>query len=133
MRILYVRCAILVGTTVSSLVPIWVRAQVEPGAVAEAASATATQTTVGNAEGDLKFNFSGEEWLGVLQWFADAAGANLDWQELPEGTFNLSTQRGYTVTEVHDVLNLHLLARGFTLLRRGDVLFVVKLDDSLNP
>jgi type II secretory pathway component GspD/PulD (secretin) len=81
----------------------------------------------------VRFSFSEEEWLGVLQWFADAAGANLDWQELPDDKFNLTTQREYSITEAHDVINLHLLARGFTLLSRGDVLFLVKLDENLNP
>jgi type II secretory pathway component GspD/PulD (secretin) len=104
-------------------------------AFAQSAPRGGSDERVANPSGDatVRFSFAGEEWLGVLQWFADTARMNLDWHELPEGTLNLTTQHDYSIPEALDVINLHLLARGFTLLRRGDVLFVVKLDDDLNP
>ena len=39
---------------------------------------------------------------------------------------------GRTLDEARDLFNMHLAARGFTLLRRGEILGVVKLD-KLNP
>jgi len=51
-------------------------------------------------QGDaLQFNFSGADWRSVLTWFAKEANLNLEWRELPDGEFNLRTQRAYSVTE----------------------------------
>ncbi|NOY30850.1 MAG: hypothetical protein GXP28_11980 [Planctomycetes bacterium] len=61
---------------------------------------------------------------------------SLDWQEMPQGDLNLTTQRKYTLDEARDLLNRHLLSRGFTMLASGEVLSVVeveKIDPSLIP
>ena len=80
-------------------------------------------------QGDaLQFNFSGADWRSVLTWFAKEANLNLEWRESPEGQFNLKTHRTYSVTESLDIINMHLLARGFTLMRRDEVLVLMKLD-----
>ncbi|MCY2967550.1 MAG: hypothetical protein NT069_28620, partial [Planctomycetota bacterium] len=87
-------------------------------------------------EGRVRFNFHGQPWLGVLDWLAEISDMSLDWQELPGDFLNLKTQRSYTVREARDVINRHLLDRGFTLLRDGEVLTLVntkKLDPSLIP
>jgi type II secretory pathway component GspD/PulD (secretin) len=81
----------------------------------------------------LRFNFSSARWRDVLEWFAGAAQMNLNWREMPEGSLNLITRGSYDVSEAQDVLNMHLLARGFTLLEREHALFLVKLDETLNP
>jgi hypothetical protein len=89
-----------------------------------------------DANGKVKFNFQGQPWLGVLEWLAEISGLSLDWQEVPGDFLNLRTQRSYTVDEARDVINRHLLDRGFTMLRNGEVLHVVnlkKLDPSLVP
>ena len=88
------------------------------------------------ADGKLKFNFHGQPWLEVLEWLAAISNLSLDWQEVPGDYLNLRTQRSYTVDEARDILNRHLLDRGFTMLRNGEVLHVVnlkKLDPSLVP
>ena len=82
--------------------------------------------------GQIQFNYVGQPWGEVLQDFADASGNSLDWQELPADNLNLTTQRKYTVKEARDLLNRHLLARGFTMLAEDDVLTVVKVD-KLDP
>ncbi len=69
----------------------------------------------------------------MLEWLADISGMSLDWQELPGDYLNLTTQRSYTVAEVRDLINRHLLARGFTLLAPGRVLTVVKSRSSTRP
>ncbi|MEX2140705.1 MAG: secretin N-terminal domain-containing protein [Pirellulales bacterium] len=84
------------------------------------------------SEGKIRFNFQGQPWPAILQWLAQSSKLTLDWQELPEDNLNLSTQTSYTLDEARDLLNMHLAARGFTLLRRGEVLALVKLD-KLNP
>ncbi len=78
--------------------------------------------------GRIRFNFRGESWPSILDWLAEISGMSLDWQELPGDFLNLETQRDYTLDEARDLINMHLLARGFTMLKRGEVLSVVKLD-----
>jgi type II secretory pathway component GspD/PulD (secretin) len=82
--------------------------------------------------GMVQFEFRGQPWLDVLQWYAGVAGKSFDWQELPGDFLNLSTQRPYTLEETRDLLNSLLMARGFTMIQRGDVLSVVKID-KLDP
>ena len=72
----------------------------------------------------------------MLEWLATISGMSLDWQELPGDCLNLSTRQSYSVPEVRDLINRLLLARGYTLLCRGEVLAVAeikKLDPSLVP
>lgn len=82
--------------------------------------------------GKIRFNFHGQPWADVLEWLAAISGMSLDWQELPGDYLNLVTRKEYTVPEARDLVNRHLLARGFTLLEHGEVLSVVKID-KLNP
>ncbi|RPI87082.1 MAG: hypothetical protein EHM42_05470, partial [Planctomycetaceae bacterium] len=87
-------------------------------------------------DGKLKFNFQGQPWEAVVDWLARVSGLSLDWQELPAGFLNLHTQQTYTIDEARDLINRHLLDRGFTLLKHGEVLSVVritKLDPSMVP
>ncbi len=83
-------------------------------------------------DGKVQFNFNGQPWEGVLKWLAGVSGKSLDWQEMPGDYLNLVTQRSYTLDEARDLINFHLLARGFTLLGDDEVLSVVKID-KLNP
>ena len=89
-----------------------------------------------DATGRIRLNFNGQPWQPVLEWLAKISNMSLDWQELPGDSINLSTQRSYSVAEVRDLLNRLLLARGFTMLSRGEVLTVAEiknLDPSLVP
>ncbi len=85
-----------------------------------------------NAEGTVKFNFHGTPWPVVLDWLARYSHLNLDWQELPGDYVNLRTQRAYTDLEARDMINRHLLARGYTLLVHDELLTVAKIA-TLNP
>lgn len=78
------------------------------------------------------FNFIGQPWPDVMQWLANVSKSSLDWQELPNDFLNLTTQRSYALDEVHDLINRHLHARGFTSIRAGEVLSVFKID-KLDP
>jgi type II secretory pathway component GspD/PulD (secretin) len=107
-------------------------AKPDAGQAAELPKQSVEEQLEHTAEGKIRFNFQGQPWLQVLQWLAKTSKLTLDWQELPEDRLNLSTQTSFTIDEARDLLNMHLAARGFTLLRRGEVLSVVKLD-KLNP
>ena len=89
-----------------------------------------------DADGKLQFNFNNQPWQPVLEWLAERSSMSLDWQELPGDYLNLKSRQRYTVRETRDLINLHLLARGYTLLCNGEVLSVAnikKLDPSRVP
>lgn len=78
------------------------------------------------------FNFIGQPWPDVMQWLANLSKSSLDWQELPNGYLNLTTQRSYKLDEVRDLVNQALNARGFTSIQSGEVLSVFKIE-KLDP
>lgn len=80
----------------------------------------------------VRFRFRGQPWPEVLEWLARISGLSLDWQELPADYLNLTTQREYSVEEARDLINRHLLARGFTLLQNGELLTVANVK-TLDP
>ena len=77
----------------------------------------------------VRLNFRDQEWLPALKWLSDELQLNLDWQQLPPDKFSLFSTQEYTLKEAEDLLNLQLLARGFTMLKRGEVLRVSPLKD----
>ncbi len=86
--------------------------------------------------GKIRLSFKGQPWPAVLEWLADISRMSLDWQDLPGDYLNLTTQRSYTVREVRDLINRHLLARGYTLLCQGETMTVAetkKINPSLVP
>lgn len=85
-----------------------------------------------DADGKVSFNFKGHSWPSVMEWIAGVSGMSLDWQELPEGYLNLITQKKFDVAEARDLINRHLLARGYTMLIQDEVISVFKID-SINP
>lgn len=85
-----------------------------------------------NPDGKVAFNIKGQPWEPVLQWLADASALSLDWQELPGDSLNLITSREYAMEEARDLINRHLLSRGFTMIVNGEVMSIMKTKD-LNP
>jgi type II secretory pathway component GspD/PulD (secretin) len=87
-------------------------------------------------DGRVAFSFKGQDWEDVLEWLADISGASLQMEEVPPGFLNLTSRGRYTVKQVQDLFNAALNNKGYTLLRNGDILQVVKLeklDKSLVP
>ncbi len=76
--------------------------------------------------GLVQFQFRHQAWPDVLRWLAEASSMSLDWQELPGDYLNLATQRPYTIEETRDLINRHLLARGYTMLEIDGVIQVAK-------
>jgi len=85
-----------------------------------------------NPDGKVTFSIAGQPWEPVLQWLADASALSLDWQELPGDSLNLITTRSYTMVEARDLINRHLLSRGFSMIVNGEIMSIVKAKD-LNP
>jgi type II secretory pathway component GspD/PulD (secretin) len=85
-----------------------------------------------DADGKVKFNLKGQPWPDVLDWLAETSQKSLDWQELPNDYLNLVTQQSYSIDEARDLLNRHLLSRGFTMLTHGEQISVVNVT-KINP
>ncbi|MFM9961000.1 MAG: secretin N-terminal domain-containing protein [Planctomycetaceae bacterium] len=85
-----------------------------------------------DADGKVKFNLKGQPWPDVLDWLAETSQKSLDWQELPNDYLNLVTQQSYSIVEARDLLNRHLLSRGFTMLTHGEQISVVNVT-KINP
>lgn len=83
-------------------------------------------------QGLVQFSFQGQPWPDVLEWLARSSNRTLDWQELPGDYLNLTVRRKYSLEEARDLINRHLLARGYTLLEHGEGFSVTKTD-KLNP
>jgi hypothetical protein len=79
----------------------------------------------------LKFNFKGQPWDDVLDWFARQAGLTLVMAKPPEGKFYYTDNRAYTPVEAIDLLNSVLLTQGLTLVRRQNMLVLVNLSGQL--
>ncbi|MEP3482049.1 MAG: secretin N-terminal domain-containing protein [Fuerstiella sp.] len=82
-----------------------------------------------NGQNEVTFNLHQQPWQSVLQWIADTSKLSLDWQELPGDTLNLTTTRAYSLAEARDILNRHLLTRGYTMVLNGELLSVMKLSE----
>ena len=82
-----------------------------------------------NGQNEVTFNLHQQPWQSVLQWIADTSKLSLDWQELPGDTLNLTTTRAYSLAEARDILNRHLLTRGYTMVLSGELLSVMKLSE----
>ena len=84
---------------------------------------------IGLAKAELRFNFSGTNWPDVLEWFAEQADLSLQMDQVPIGSFTFADPtRSYTVSEALDVINLALMKRGYSLVRRGRMLQVIDLE-----
>ncbi len=79
-----------------------------------------------DADGMVQFQFEGAPWPALIDWLSDVTGMAIDWQELPGDFINLKTQQKYSIAETRDLINRHLLARGYTLLQDGELMVVVK-------
>ncbi|MFK7819613.1 MAG: secretin N-terminal domain-containing protein, partial [Planctomycetaceae bacterium] len=89
-----------------------------------------------NADGKLQFNFRGQPWPDILEWLADVSKCSLQWKELPGDFLTLTTRRSYSVDEARDMINQQLLSRGYTMLKNGELLYVVpvaKLNKAMIP
>jgi type II secretory pathway component GspD/PulD (secretin) len=93
---------------------------------------SATRIEAPNTElqsGEVLLQFRDQEWKTALEWLAGKLELNLDWQTLPEDKLSLSSNQELKLSEVEDLFNMQLLARGYSLLKRDGVLRLVTLKD----
>ncbi len=77
-------------------------------------------------KGMVEFQFRNQAWPDILRWVAETSNLSLDWQELPNDYLNIATQRKQSLEDTRDLINRHLLARGYTMLELDGVIQVVK-------
>ena len=79
----------------------------------------------------VRFSFRNAPWRDVIEWFADQAALSLQADRMPTGTLNLTDITPHTPTEALDILNAYLQFRDYSLVRRGNTLFVLYLPDGI--
>jgi type II secretory pathway component GspD/PulD (secretin) len=83
-------------------------------------------------DGKMRFQFRYTPWDKVIDWFAQMADYSLVIPEtVPQGTFNYTDSKYYTPSEALDLLNSVLLTKGFCLVRKERMLFVVDQQDTI--
>lgn len=98
----------------------------------EPANAEELRKAVLGDDGKVAFEFRNQTWPELIQWLSAISGQPIDWQELPGDRVNITTPGRYGVEAVKDLLNRHLLGRGYTLLSLDGGLTVMKCD-AINP
>lgn len=83
------------------------------------------------AEIELSFRFNKQPWEDVLNWFARQANLSLVVDQLPPGDFTFSDSRTYSPRESIDLLNSVLMTKGFTLVRKENMLIVLNTSDGV--
>jgi type II secretory pathway component GspD/PulD (secretin) len=105
-----------------------------PGAssIIQTGQATAQNSSGGGAADDsarIVFNFAGAPWSLVLQKLAEEAGYALEMKANPAGVFTYTDPAGHSVAEAIDIVNGFLIREGFILLRHGQLMLLVSVDD----
>ncbi|TWU07863.1 secretin N-terminal domain-containing protein [Stieleria varia] len=94
------------------------------------ATDTAERSNTPDAEsGKVRFSFNGASWRDVITWMADEADLALHVSEIPPGSFTYTDPNAFTHDDAIDRINLFLLPQGFTLVRNGQLLTVINLND----
>ncbi|WP_404309192.1 secretin N-terminal domain-containing protein [Neorhodopirellula lusitana] len=83
------------------------------------------KATVGQ-DGRVGFQFRNQGWVDIIGWLSEISDQPIDWQDLPGDTVNLISPSRLTVVETADLINRHLLARGYTLLELKGGITVTK-------
>lgn len=98
--------------------------------------ATTTDATDGDpgveaSDRPLRFSFKGgATWREVLEWLAEQADLALHLDDVPEGTLDYTDTRTYTPDQAIDRLNRFLIKSGYILIRSGNLLSVINLEDA---
>jgi len=104
------------------------------GGVAVQRAGGTAELTVGE-DGRIKFKFENTPWRNVLEYFARQGGYSFAADKYPQGTFTYTDTRSYTPEEAIDLINMHLLLKGFMLVKREKLLrlFDVENDGPVPP
>lgn len=88
-------------------------------------------TTVGD-DGKVSFRFRNQGWVELVGWLSDISSQPIDWQELPGDAVNLVSPERLSIAETADLINRHLLARGYTMLQLEGGITITKTS-TINP
>lgn len=104
------------------------------GGIAVQRAGGAAELTVGE-DGRIKFKFENTPWRNVLEYFARQGGYSFAADKYPQGTFTYTDTKSYTPEEAIDLINMHLLLKGFMLVKRERLLrlFDVEHDGPVPP
>ena len=81
-------------------------------------------------EKKMLFNCTNWEWKRVIEVFTERTGLALQpIDEYPPGSVTIYENEPYTVMEGLDKLNMNLAIKGFTLVRKGNQLFLTEIRD----
>ncbi|MBA61033.1 MAG: hypothetical protein CMJ76_01590 [Planctomycetaceae bacterium] len=80
---------------------------------------------------EVRFAFNNTPWAAVIEWFAELNELSLQMDAAPEGTFNYTDPKYYSPAQAMDLMNGVLLTRGYTLLRRNQMLMIVNLENGV--
>ena len=83
------------------------------------------------SEIEVKFAFNNTPWADVIEWFSELNELSLQMDAAPEGTFNYADPGYYSAAKAMDLMNGVLLTKGYTLVRRNQMLMVVNLEDGV--
>ena len=80
----------------------------------------------------LRMSFNGTPWKEVLEWFSEETGMSLQRDTWPTGTFTYADPRNaYSISQAIDAMNLVLMREGYSLIRRGQLLMLIDLEENL--
>ncbi|MFO0944688.1 MAG: secretin N-terminal domain-containing protein [Planctomycetota bacterium] len=85
-----------------------------------------------SADETVTFHFSSTPWPDVLTWLAKELDLTLQMNDAPGGKFTYSDPNRYSKDEAFEIVHRSLLDRGFTLVRKNNLLLVVLLADNLH-
>ncbi|WP_425618533.1 secretin N-terminal domain-containing protein [Anatilimnocola sp. NA78] len=85
----------------------------------------------GDGDVKLKFQFRYAPWKEVIEWFAEQSDFSLVSDVYPTGTFNYADTRAYTPAQALDLLNSVLNTKGYRLVRKERMLFLLSDEDEL--
>jgi type II secretory pathway component GspD/PulD (secretin) len=112
-------------------------AEPAPEALAKSAKVPTSGTVaaaLSTAPAKLRFQFDSAPWKDVVHWVAEQAGLSLVTPSgYPEGTFNYTSTRDYTLAETIDLLNSSLRDRTYALVRSDRTLVLVYISDGSPP
>jgi len=101
-----------------------------PAAAPQAAAPTAPPVPTKREEIRLRFNFKGQTYDQILDWFSRMTGYPIVREvEVPTGGVDYIYPGEYTLPQALETLNVLLQTRGVMLRVEGERLFLQKLDD----
>ena len=80
---------------------------------------------------EVRFAFNNTPWADIIEWFSELNELSLQMDATPEGTFNYTDPQYYSPAKAMDLMNGVLLTKGYTLLRRNQMLMVVNLENGV--